>query len=164
MDRAPQNRLGQFRSGGDPLRRYFNIIFALLRREEQRRRAAPGEAVLDLLEPIAMLTVMSVAAWFVGRRQTAMLGGPPILFYATGFFALYFFIYLSKVARRASPPPKRRFPVERRLDHILVHTFLKAFDYAVLGFLLFGFLYLFFTAQALPYNCHNNARVWLGRL
>jgi capsular polysaccharide transport system permease protein len=127
-------------------------MYALLRREEERRRAAPVEAILDLLEPVVLIAVMSVASWFLARRNASMLGGPAVLFYSTGFFALYFFIYLSKRMRGSVPSPRRRFPVERRLDHIVVHIMIKVFDYAILGVLLFGTLYVFFTAQAFPQN------------
>jgi capsular polysaccharide transport system permease protein len=134
------------------LRRYIAVVAALLRLEEKRRRAAPMDAILELLEPVLLIAIMTVAWWFLARRNSSPLGGPPALYYATGFFSLYFFIYLSNRMRRSIPSSARRFPIERRLDHMIVHITLKALDYLILGFLLFGVIYLFYTPQAVPHN------------
>lgn len=139
-------------SFGADVRRYFGIILSLLRYEEMRRRAKPADAVLEMLEPVLLIAVMTAAMWFVGRRTGSPLGGHPVLFYASGFFALYFFIYLSNRMRRAVDSPGKRFPLEQRLDHILVHLFLKVIDYTILGFLMFGVIYFAFTKQALPHD------------
>jgi capsular polysaccharide transport system permease protein len=137
---------------GSAMRRYVAVFGALLRLEEKRRRAAPMGSILELLEPVLLILVMTVAWWFLARRNSSPLGGPPALYYATGFFALYFFVYLSNRMRGAIPSPSRRFPIERRLDHMLVHITLKALDYIILGFLVFGAIYLFSTPDAVPYN------------
>ena len=134
------------------LRRYFQVIGALLRREEETRRQAPFESVANLLEPVMLITVLSLLFYFLGRRQISPLGGPPVLFYATGFFPLYLFIYVSRRMRGAIDAPKRRFPVEQRLDHILVHVIVRTIDYVLLGLLLFGGIYLLITPAAIPAN------------
>jgi capsular polysaccharide transport system permease protein len=137
---------------GSALRRYFVVLGALLRVEEKRRRAAPMEAILELLEPVLLMTIMTTAWWFLARRNSSPLGGPPALFYATGFFSLYFFTYLSNRMRRFIPSSSKRFPIERRLDHMIVHAALKTLDYTILGIFVFGVIYLFFTPQAVPYD------------
>jgi capsular polysaccharide transport system permease protein len=134
------------------LRRYGRIIFALLKREELSRRAAPMESILNLLEPVVLITFMSAAWLFLGRRTFSVVGGSPLLFYATGFFTNYFFIYLSGRMRRSIDGPRRRFPIERRMDYIFVHILLRIIDYILLGLLLFGVIYIFFDSEALPYD------------
>jgi capsular polysaccharide transport system permease protein len=89
---------------------------------------------------------------FVHLKSQSPLGGSPVLFYATGFFTNYFFIYLSRRMKRTIDAPNRRFPVEQTLDYIIVHVILSTFDYAVLGIILFGRIYVFFSDQALPYD------------
>jgi capsular polysaccharide transport system permease protein len=71
------------------------------------------------------------------------------LYYTTGFFPYYFFIYISRRMRGSIDNPNLRFPIEQRLDHIIVHVILRIIDYAILGLLMFGFLYLF-TPEAIP--------------
>jgi capsular polysaccharide transport system permease protein len=132
------------------LRRYFEILGALLRREEENRRQAPMDTVVNLLEPVFLIATISFLFYFLGRRGVSPLGGPPILFYATGFFPYYFFIYISRRMRGSIDMPSRRFPVEQRLDHIVVHIILRIIDYAILGIVLFGGIYLLFTADAIP--------------
>ncbi len=46
-------------SFGTALVRYIGILLALLRREEESRRAAPMDAILNLLEPV-MLTGVTI--------------------------------------------------------------------------------------------------------
>lgn len=134
------------------LRRYLEVLGALLRREEENRRQNPLESFVNLLEPIIMIATLSFMFYFLGRRQVSPLGGPPLLFYSTGFFPLYFFIYISRRMRGAIDAPQRRFPIEQRLDHIIVHVIMRIIDYTVLGIILFGGIYLFFTDQAIPHN------------
>ena len=131
-------------------RRYLGVLSALLRHEEESRRHAPMESLINLLEPIFLIAIMSFLFSFLGRRQISPLGGDPVLYYATGFFPIYFFIYLSRRMRGSIDAPNRRFPIEQRLDHIVVHIILRVIDYAFLGILLFGGLYLLITPQAAP--------------
>jgi capsular polysaccharide transport system permease protein len=132
------------------LRRYTQILVALLRREEESRRQAPFESLINMLEPIFFITMLSFLFYFLGRRQTSPMGGSPVLFYATGFFPIYFFIYVSRKMRRSVDAPHLRFPVEKRLDHIFVHIILRIIDQSILGLVLFGGLYLLFTDEAIP--------------
>ena len=133
-------------------RRYFQVLAALLRKEEDSRRAAPMDSIVNLLEPIIMIATISFIFYFLNRRQISPLGGSPVLFYATGFFPLYLFIYVSRRMQGAIDSPHRRLPIEQRLDHILVHIILRIVDYTILGLLLFGFLYLFLDHAANPSN------------
>jgi capsular polysaccharide transport system permease protein len=130
--------------------RYFGVLRALLRLEEDNRRQAPMDSIINLLEPILLIATLTFLFYFLDRRQVAPLGGLPVLFYATGFFPLYFFIYLSRRMRGPVDAPHGRFPVEQRLDHIIVHILLRMVDYTILAILLFGGIYLFFTPQAMP--------------
>ncbi len=132
--------------------RHLEILGALLRREEESRRQAPMETIANLVEPIFLIGLLSFLFYFLGRRQGSPLGGSPILFYATGFFPLYLFIYISRRMSGAISNPRRRFPIEQRLDHILVHVILRIIDYSVLGLFLFGGLYFFVTWDAAPYD------------
>jgi capsular polysaccharide transport system permease protein len=100
------------------------------------------------MEPLALMAVLSALWYFMNRRQTAPFGNSILLFYSTGIFPYYFFVYVSR--RMRLQPPNRRFPIERRLDHIFVHLVLRVFDYVVLGLVLFGGLYLFVTYEAFP--------------
>jgi capsular polysaccharide transport system permease protein len=133
-------------------RGYLRILAALLRREEESRRQAPRESIVSLLEPIILVATLSLLFYFLNRRQTSPLGGSPILYYATGFFPLYLFIYISRRMGGAIDAPTRRFPIEQRLDHIIVHIVLRIIDYAVVGIVGFGFLYFFFTPDARPHD------------
>jgi capsular polysaccharide transport system permease protein len=132
------------------LRRYFGILGALLRREEESRRQSPFESIVNLLEPIFLISLLSFLFYVLQRRQISPLGGSPVLYYATGFFPIYFFIYISRRMRGALDAPSRRFPIEQRLDHIFVHIILRIIDYSILGILLFGSIYLLFTDDAIP--------------
>jgi capsular polysaccharide transport system permease protein len=132
------------------LHRYIQILGALLRREEENRRQAPMGSVLNLLEPLFLVVTLSFLFYFLGRRQVSPLGGAPVLYYATGFFPLYFFIYVSRRMQGAIDQPNRRFPIEQRLDHIIVHVILRIIDYAVLGLIMFGGIYLLISADAMP--------------
>ncbi len=132
------------------LRRYFGILGALLRREEESRRQSPFDSVVNLLEPIFLIMLLSFLFYVLQRRQVSPLGGPPVLYYATGFFPIYFFIYISRRMRGSIDAPSRRFPIEQRLDHIFVHIILRIIDYSILGILLFGAIYLLFTDEAIP--------------
>ena len=135
---------------GFRVRRYLGILRALFRQEEQSRRQAPMESFMNLMEPIILITTLSFLFYFLGRKQISPLGGSPVLFYATGFFPMYFFIYISKRMRGSIDGPGRRFPVEQRLDHIIVHIVLRIIDYSILGIILFGGIYFLFSPNARP--------------
>jgi capsular polysaccharide transport system permease protein len=107
-------------------------------------------SVLEILEPIFLIGLLTAAWQFLDRRRGSPLGDSAVLFYATGFFFLYYFIYISNRMRRAIEAPTRRFPIERRLDHIIVHVMLRTIDYGILGVVLFTLIYIFSTETALP--------------
>lgn len=132
------------------VRRYTQIILALLDREWENRKREPLESIANLLEPVIMIGTLSFFWWFLGRKNSPILGGSPVLFYATGFFAKYFFIYVSRRMPKQMDSPRRRLPIEHRLDHIITHMILRVIDYTILGFLVFGTIAFFFTSQAIP--------------
>lgn len=126
------------------------VLLALLKREEQLRRYAPMEAILNLLEPVFLVLTLSFLWSFFGGRQVPPYGDSSVLFYATGFFPAYLFIHISRRMNGSVSASWRRFPIESRLDHIFVHIMLRIFDYTVLGILSFGGIYFLFSTQALP--------------
>jgi capsular polysaccharide transport system permease protein len=134
------------------LQRYLKYFGALLKREHASRLDDPVGSFLELLEPIFLIAIMTASFQFLGRRNSSPLGDSPVLFYATGFFFLYYFIYVSGRMKRSVSGPMQRFPLERRLDYILVHIFLRTFDYFILGVLLFGAIFLIFTPSAFPHS------------
>jgi capsular polysaccharide transport system permease protein len=133
------------------LRSYVRLIAALLLREVANRRRAPMESFLALMEPVTAMATTGFLFWFLGRRTMAFLGGSPVLYYCTGFLAIYFFIYVANRIR-ALDSPNRRYPIEQRLDYILVHVLLRIGDYAILGLLTFGTIYFVFTPAAFPHD------------
>jgi capsular polysaccharide transport system permease protein len=133
-------------------RRYGQVIFALLQREIENRRRAPLEAIMDVLEPLMFVALMGILWGFLNRRQSSPLGDHTLLFIGTGFYAKFLWITVARMPRRTIGSSGRRFPVERRLDYILVHVLVTTWEYILLGFVGFGILYLWFTAGALPTN------------
>jgi capsular polysaccharide transport system permease protein len=134
------------------VRRYGQILFALLQREQENRRRAPLESIMDVLEPVVLVSLMGILWSFLNRRAAAPLGDHALLFIGTGFYAKFFWINLSRMTKRTVGTPGRRFPVERRMDYILVHMLLTTGNYLVLGFVAFAILYFAFTASAIPSN------------
>lgn len=132
------------------VRRYFKILLAQVKREELTRRANPAESLLSLLEPIGLIATMTFALWFLGRHRSTLVGGSVVLFFATGFFSKYMFIYVSRRMARSVDGPRQRFPLEARLDQIIVHIIVSTLDYAVLGLFLFGGVYLIFDSGSYP--------------
>jgi capsular polysaccharide transport system permease protein len=132
----------------DAFGRHFAVLRAMLVRAVDSRRQAPFHTIFALLEPLFLMTVLSGLWFLLNRHQTVPFGDSVLLFYATGIFPYYFFVYVSR--RMRIPAPKRRFPIERRLDYVLVHLVLRLFDYIVLGLILFGGLRLFVTHTAMP--------------
>jgi capsular polysaccharide transport system permease protein len=85
-----------------------------------------------------------------GRRSVSPVGGPAELFLTTGLYSLYLFLYVSR--RLRIPPPRRRLPIEKRLDFIFVHLLIRTVDFSLLGVVLFGVLYFVSTDRAIPGN------------
>lgn len=151
MHGIPTGRIGR-RSELAFLRRYLGILLALIRREGILRCSEPMIALMELMEPLFLIAVASFGIAVIKGKTASPLGGSPLLFYATGFFPNYFFIHVSRRMRRFLDGPRRRFSIERRLDHIIVHIIIGTIEYAMLGVLLFGGLYIFITPSALPDN------------
>ena len=134
------------------LRRHFNVLVALLAHEEEMRRKHPVDAILHMLEPIILIATMTLFWWMLGRSKSAPVGDSVVLFYATGFIPLYFFIYVSRRMASNIDRPRNRYPIEQRLDHIVVHIILRIFDYSVLSIFVFGGIYLFITKAGWPHD------------
>jgi capsular polysaccharide transport system permease protein len=134
------------------VRRYGQILFALLQREQESRRRAPLESIMDVMEPVVFVALMGILWTFFNRRASSPLGDHPLLFIGTGFYAKFFWINLSRITPRTVGTPSRRFPVERRMDYILVHIFVTTGNYLVMGFAGFAILYFGFTESAIPRN------------
>jgi len=105
-----------------------------------------------VLEPMLFVCVMGLVWTLLNRRNASPLGDSPMLFIATGFYAKFYWISISKMNRSVLGSPSRRFPVERRFDYILVHIILTTADYLLLAVVGFGLLYIFFTDAAIPKN------------
>jgi capsular polysaccharide transport system permease protein len=90
--------------------------------------------------------------WIIGRTKSAPFGDSVVLFYATGFVPVYYFIYISRRMASNIDRPRNRFPVEQRLDHIVVHIIMRIVDYSILGVCVFGAIYVFVTKSALPHD------------
>jgi len=146
-----QTRPGEIRFFA-ALRRYGQVIFALLQREQEHRRKAPLESLADVLEPIVFVCMMGIMWHYLNRRTSSPLGDNALLFISTGFYAKFFWISLSKMRRDATGSVSRRFPVERRLDYIFVHIMLTTGEYLLLALVGFGILYIFYTDSAIPFN------------
>jgi capsular polysaccharide transport system permease protein len=135
-------------------RRYFRVIRALLLKAETEKRKAPAEALLELAEPVFLVALFTTARHFVEQNGVMLpppLGDSVVLFYATGFFPKYFFIYISiKRIKGAVSVSHRRFPIERRLDHVVAHIILYSIDYTILGCVLFSLLAAFWVPSAIP--------------
>jgi capsular polysaccharide transport system permease protein len=132
------------------LRRHRALLLALLWREEKSRFQDPMESIMALLEPLFMIALLTFVWKFLGRRQMVTVGESTALFHSIGFFPMYFFIYLSRNIRASAGTPQRRFPLESRLDLILVSMILRTVDFTILGILLFTGLYIFATPDAIP--------------
>jgi capsular polysaccharide transport system permease protein len=149
--RSPASNASGLRTA---FRRYGQVLFALFQREQEGRRRAPLESLLDTLEPALLVAVLTVLWTVLNRRHTSPLGGSSTLFVATAFFAKFLWIALSRKMVRSGPrSAQRRFPVERRLDHVIVQTVMVWLDFAVLGVFGFGIIiYGFFDDAGIPYN------------
>jgi capsular polysaccharide transport system permease protein len=134
---------------GSDLRRYFKVIMALLRREEEVRRHAPIESFLEVLEPVALLLTVGTLRFFMGTAPLT-LGYDTVFFLATGFYPKYMFLWISNYMRIGVLKVGRRYPVEQRLDYIFVHIILRVFDYSIVGIFLFTVIYLVLSHTAYP--------------
>lgn len=129
---------------------YFRLLATLLRKEALLRVNNPFDAVVAMAEPAIVIGFITSLLILSGRRSVSPLGGPAELFLTTGLYSIYLFIYTSR--RLRIPPPRRRLPLEKRLDFILVHIVIRTIDFSLLGGMVFGVLYLVSTPRALPSN------------
>ncbi|HVX35830.1 MAG TPA: hypothetical protein VHC71_06400 [Hyphomicrobium sp.] len=143
---------------GGKIRRWLRVIAALLRKEEEVRREAPVLSILELIEPLFLIASLMVFRFTFERSGSPMafvapLGGSILLYYATGFIPKYFFISISfKRISQAVAPNRRRFPVENRLDDLIVHLIFRLIDYTILAFLVLGTMYLCGMKEAFPHD------------
>lgn len=136
------------------LRRHSQVILSLLAREEESRRKHPVDSILHMFEPIIIVGSMCLLWWLIGRtmRSHPPVGDSIVLFYATGFYPMYLFISISRRMARYVERPRDRFPIEQRLDHILVHLILRVTDYSIFGLIVFSGIYLFITDAGIPHD------------
>jgi capsular polysaccharide transport system permease protein len=134
---------------GTDLRRYLKVISSLFIREIQNRQHDPFFSILEIFEPVVMLGTV-LAFKYVMDAHTSPYGDSMLLFYASGFYPKYLWIWTSRYFPRGTP--RRRFPTEQRLDYIIVHLVTVWADYIILGLAGFAFIYFFITPQALPFN------------
>jgi len=139
----------EVKSFGTDLRRYLKVMSALLIREFENRKHEPFLSALELLEPIVLLGTV-IGFKYLMDSHSSPYGTSVVLFYASGFYPKYLWIWTSRYMPQGTP--RKRFPTEQRLDYIFVHVVSNATDYIVLGLLGFGFIYLFLTPQALPFD------------
>jgi capsular polysaccharide transport system permease protein len=145
-------------SFGADLSRYMRILHALFRQEGESRRTSPMESVLELVEPLFLIVTLVCFRFLFERTSSpsamiSPLGGSIFLFYASGLVPKYLFIYISfKRIGPAVGSHRRRFPVERRLDSLIVHIVLRLIDFSILGVFAFGVIYYFDTREAMPHK------------
>ena len=137
--------------------RYLRILRALMRQEEESRRNAPMESILELMEPVILIVTLCFFRFMFERSTSptsliSPLGGSIFLFYASGLVPKYLFIYIS--AKRIGPAigTRSRFPIERRFDSLIVHVILRLIDFCILGLVVFSVIYYFDTREAAPYT------------
>lgn len=148
----------EVKSFGSDVRKWLRVLRALMRQEEESRRYTPMQSILELLEPILLIVTLCFFRFMFERSTSpaaliSPLGGSIFLFYASGLVPKYMFIYVS--AKRIAPAvrgQRRRFPIERRLDSLIVHVILRLIDFSILALLVFSALYYFDTREAMPHK------------
>jgi capsular polysaccharide transport system permease protein len=130
-------------------RRYGEVIAALLWREVDRRRDAPAESITAMFEPVIILMGVALVYWILERTKSPV-GGSPVLFFATGLYAKYYFLHVSQ--RVKATTKVGRFPVELWIDHVIVHTILKFTDYMILGAVLIVVIAATLDVAAIPFD------------
>jgi capsular polysaccharide transport system permease protein len=135
---------------GPAFRRYAAVILALLHQEFHERRRSFLGSIAELLEPLFIMVAITMVFTYIGRAQVPPLGTSPMLFFATGVYPHFLFLYTSSAARRQTSI-RSRFPVEQQLDHVFARTVLRVVDYTILGILLFSGIALFATPAAIPH-------------
>ena len=125
-----------------------NVVLALASREMLIRQREPLETILAILEPLAVISVVTFVIWFMSRAP--IYGTSTMLFVATGLFPHYLFIQIARKMRVGTA--RRRFPVESVLNHVCVNAVYRVADYAIMGVILFTLIYVFSTEQALPHD------------
>lgn len=111
----------------------------------------PFSFVAALLEPVAMIAFMCGWHYLIAIRPP--YGTDIVLFFSTGYYPYYIFLYLSQASRLSkSSGPLRRFPVEKSLEAILASAMTELITYVMVGVVLFGFIYFWLTHAAYPWN------------
>lgn len=146
------NRLPRARGSNSPVGSFLRVIFAQMLRDNQERMEHPAELLLDLSEPVVLATVFCLVRYVLDHLSKPPLGSSIVLFYATGFFPDFFWIYVGRRMRGSVSVPRQRFPVEQRLDQIIAHVLMRGLDYLLLGIVVFGAIYLFVTPMGWPYK------------
>ena len=72
-----QSLTDEVRSFASALLRYFSVLLALLRREEEARRHAPFDTILNLMEPMAIIATLTGARYLLERFTLPPVGDSP---------------------------------------------------------------------------------------
>ncbi|WP_421848872.1 ABC transporter permease [Novosphingobium sp.] len=137
------------------LRSQINVFTALLYREAETRHGqsfALGYAAAGV-EPLVIVATIGVL--FSALSRTPPYGHSLLLFLGTGVFPIYLFIHTSLRIRQPlnTLAHRNRFPIERPLDHLMVHAVLHVVSSAAVAALFFLGLYWFGGVEAaIPYD------------
>ncbi|MBX9883566.1 MAG: ABC transporter permease [Novosphingobium sp.] len=137
------------------LRSQINVFSALLYREAETRHGqnfALGYVAAGV-EPLVIVATIGVL--FSTLSRTPPYGHSLLLFLGTGVFPIYLFIHTSLRIRQPlnALVHRNRFPIERPLDHLMVHAVLHIVSSAAVAALFFLGLYWFGGVEAaIPYD------------
>jgi len=137
------------------LRNQINVFTALLYREAETRHGhsfALGYIAAGI-EPLVIVGTIGVL--FSALSRTPPYGHSLLLFLGTGVFPIYLFIHTSLRIRQPlnAMAQRNRFPIERPLDHLMVHAVLHVVSSAAVAALFFLSLYWFGGVEAaIPYD------------
>lgn len=145
--RGSHSRLADVRLA---LRNQFNVFSALLYREAETRHGqsfALGYLIAGI-EPLVIVATIGVL--FSALSRTPPYGHSLLLFLGTGVFPIYVFIHTSLRIRQPlnGLHQRNRYPIERPLDHLMVHAVLHVVSSAAVAVLFFLGLYWFGGVEA----------------
>lgn len=133
----------------------YNVFSALLFREAETRHGqsfALGYIAAGV-EPLVIVATIGVL--FSALSRTPPYGHSLLLFLGTGVFPIYLFIHTSLRIRQPLNvlAHRNRFPIERPLDHLIVHAVIHIVSSAAVAALFFLGLYWFGGVEAaIPYD------------
>ncbi len=134
-------------------RNQFNVVRALFYREAEMRHGQSFALgyLASGIEP--MIIVATIGLLYSALSRTPAYGTSLLLFLGTGVFPIYLFLHTSLRLRQPlnAMAQRQRFPIERPMDHMLVHAVLHIVSSALVTVLFFGGLYYFCNVrEAVP--------------